>query len=781
MEEKIAMDSGNTATDVALNYLGAGLCVLPADPKTKRPTLSRFKPYRQSPPSQHQLKHWFADHEHMCVLTGKASGNLEVIDFDHGGQAFEPWCKIIQAQAPELLARLVVEETQSGGRHVIYRCQSEVPGSTVLARLKVEAPSAEPISIGGKSLKPRCEGEKYFAYPLLIETRGEGGLFVCAPTQGYKLCAGSLTQLPVLDEPSRQLLIDAARSLSEEPCAADSHAAVQRSFCSSHLPGDRFNETADLGALLEQHGWHRTRGGENEHWCRPGKKHGCSATLKGGTFYVFTSNAPPFQPSQSYSPFAVYAMLEHGGDYSQAAKALSEQGYGDTSTVDLSGILTQVSAKSVEDDDEPSMPTPEDPGVLPERLLRCPGFIAEVMDHCLDTAPYPNPTMAFCGALSLQATLAGRRVRDPGDNRTNLYLLGLAHSAAGKDWPRKLNMQIMQHAGITDCVGERFASGEGIQDSLFLTPTMLYQTDEIDGLLQSINKARDARHEQLMSTLLTMYSSSNSVYPMRRKAGKEAAGSINQPNLVVFGTAIPNHYYAALSERMLTNGLFARMLIFECGRRGKGQEPKIREIPETILQTAKWWESFRPGTGNLADWNPVPAIVTQNKDARELLSSARLAAESEYDSAEANNDAIGTTVWGRVSEQTRKLALIHAISRDCRDPIIDGRSARWAIEVVEHQTRRMLFMAASNVAENPFHADCLRVIEKLRKEPDHMLPHSKLLKRMKMEAKVFHQLIETLMQQGDINIVTVSTAGRPQRKYQLTTQVTGKLAGEAKG
>jgi hypothetical protein len=64
-----------------------------------------------------------------------------------------------------------------------------------------------------------------------------------------------------------------------------------------------------------------------------------------------------------------------------------------------------------------------------------------------------------------------------------------------------------------------------------------------------------------MSTLLTMYSSANSVYPIRRKAGKEAPGVINQPNLVVFGTAIPNHYYEALSERMLTNGLFARMLI----------------------------------------------------------------------------------------------------------------------------------------------------------------------------------------------------------------------------
>ena len=233
---------------------------------------------------------------------------------------------------------------------------------------------------------------------------------------------------------------------------------------------------------------------------------------------------------------------------------------------------------------------------------------------------------------------------------------------------------------------------------------MLFQTDEIDGLLQSINKSHDARHEQIMATLLTMYSSANSVYPMRRKAGKEAAGVINQPSLVIFGTAIPNHYYEALSERMLTNGFFARMLIFECGKRGKGQEPKIRDIPDSILETAQWWEDFRPGAGNLVDWNPTPAIVPHDDDAARLSIDARSTRRPNTSKAEEANDSVGTTVWGRVSEQTRKLALLHAVSRNCRDPVIDAESARWAIEVVEHQTRRMLFMAGDHVSHNDFDA-----------------------------------------------------------------------------
>jgi hypothetical protein len=357
------------------------------------------------------------------------------------------------------------------------------------------------------------------------------------------------------------------------------------------------------------------------------------------------------------------------------------------------------------------------------------------MDHCLDTAPYPNLAMALCGALALQATLAGRRVRDPGDNRTNLYLLGLAHSAAGKDWPRKLNVRILHRVGMAESVGERFASGEGIQDALFITPSMLFQTDEIDGLLQSINKSGDARHEQIMTTLLTMYSSASSVYPMRRKAGKESPGVIDQPSLVIFGTAIPNHYYEALSERMLTNGLFARMLIFECGRRGKGQEPKIREVPESILETAAWWEKFRPSkSGNLVDWHPTPAIVPHDKAAKQLLVEARINAEAEYDKAEEANDAVGTTVWGRVSEQIRKLALLHAISCRPRDPTIDRRASQWAIDVVEHQTARMLFMAGEHVSRNDFDAMAKELVRLLRqwkaKRGDKPMPEWELTRRL---------------------------------------------------
>ena len=196
------------------------------------------------------------------------------------------------------------------------------------------------------------------------------------------------------------------------------------------------------------------------------------------------------------------------------------------------------------------------------------------------------------------------------------------------------------------------------------------------------------------------------------------------------------------------------------------------------METARWWADFCPGTGNLERFHPQPRIVEADDDARVLLTEARQASEAEYAAAEARGDPVGTTVWGRVPEQIRKLALLYAVSESHESPQIDVAAVRWATDFILHQTRRMLFMAHNHVAENPFHADCLKLLRKLREAPGQQLAHSVLLKRMKIDAKTFQELITTLEQQGDVTTVSQSTAGRPQRVYQL---VGAEQAGEGTG
>lgn len=97
-------------------------------------------------------------------------------------------------------------------------------------------------------------------------------------------------------------------------------------------------------------------------------------------------------------------------------------------------------------------------------------------------------------------------------------------------------------------------------------------------------------------------------------------------------------------------------------------------MPDRVLATARWWADFRPGTGNLERWHPEPVVIQHTEDAKRVLIEARKAAEAEYTRAEGENDAVGTTVGGRVSEHARKLALLYAVSESRKTPRI-GKAA----------------------------------------------------------------------------------------------------------
>jgi hypothetical protein len=200
-----------------------------------------------------------------------------------------------------------------------------------------------------------------------------------------------------------------------------------------------------------------------------------------------------------------------------------------------------------------------------------------------------------------------------------------------------------------------------------------------------------------------------------------------------------------------------------------------------VLAAAKWWADYRPGTGNLENWNPVPTVIDHTDEARRLLIECREQAEAEYTSAEAKGDSVGTTVWGRVSEQTRKLALLYAISENHLAPRIGLAAVQWASAFVMHQTRRMLFMAAAHVADSEFDALCLRAIEKIRNAPGNELAHSVLLKRLKIPKKEFADLMDTLACRGDVEVKDVTTSGRTGRWYALPGAGEGRGPGVKEG
>lgn len=352
--------SHRALADCARAYVDAGLCALPAlrRGEEKRVALPSWKTYQQRLPIPDEIAAWFDGPQApdaLCLVCGAVSRNLEMIDFDLGGAAFDAWRESVEAVAPGLIERLVIERSPSGGRHVIYRCEQAVCGNTKLAQRRIEVDGPEPAIVGDKTHAPRKDSSgsgAWCVFITMIETRGEGGIFLCAPSAGYELLQGDLRAPPVLTADEREVLLGCAWALDEipKPCIGRPSAApqVDSSGASALRPGDDFNQRGDPREILAKHGWSLVKSGDNEHWLRPGKSAGTSATLKDRVFYVFSTNAPPFEAHKGYAPFAVYALLEHDGDFTAAASALAAQGFGRSSDsgathgVDLSAFITGV-------------------------------------------------------------------------------------------------------------------------------------------------------------------------------------------------------------------------------------------------------------------------------------------------------------------------------------------------------------------------------------------------------------------------------------------------------
>lgn len=295
----------------ALRYRAAGLAPIPCHAREKRP-LVEWQRFQTTPPSEAETReHFGKGGAAIGLVCGKVSGGLELLDFDCSGEAFEAWKELVEGAAPGLTAETVIERSQRGGIHVVFRClEVETPGNAKLAQRD------------DGSGKPKC----------LIETRGSGGQFICAPSPGYELLQGDLEHVPEISREARALFIEAAQALNTwtDPKRTVDGPSKPRASGEGIRPGEDFNARGDVAALLEKHGWTRAgTKGENGLWRRPGKTSGWSATLhpdKG--FYNFSANAAPFDPGVSYSAFAVAAMLEHGGDYGRAALALAKEGFG---------------------------------------------------------------------------------------------------------------------------------------------------------------------------------------------------------------------------------------------------------------------------------------------------------------------------------------------------------------------------------------------------------------------------------------------------------------------
>lgn len=291
--------------------LQAGLSVVPA--KAKRPALDGWKSYQDALPIADELDEWFTPGaDGIGIICGRVSGGLEVVDVDAkndpAGTLGDRFTAALREYFPALADRLPCESTPSGGLHFYFR-SGAIQGNLKLASRPKDGVRLE----------------------TLIETRGEGGFIVCAPTPGYEFRHGSLSSVPMLTAEERDDLLALARAFDETP--RREVEIPQRHRDAGLSPIDDFNARGDALELLRRHGW--TLGSERPDGSRflrrPDKASGWSATWNhsgNGRLCVFSSSTPFDVAPATYGPAGIFAVLECGGDFHKAAGELRRQGFG---------------------------------------------------------------------------------------------------------------------------------------------------------------------------------------------------------------------------------------------------------------------------------------------------------------------------------------------------------------------------------------------------------------------------------------------------------------------
>ncbi|WP_069625365.1 phage/plasmid primase, P4 family [Streptomyces niveus] len=352
------------ATAITLAATGCSVVAVRTD-GSKRPQ-GEWKRAQTERATETDVRAMFAHaHPGVGIITGAVSGGLEMYELE--GRAVDEGVLnrlteiLIASGLTELWERIAtgwLERSPSGGLHFHYRVTGGVPGNTKLAsRLARE----DELTDTERDLLTRHPNKKILRG--WIETRGEGGFVVTAPSHGpvhpsglpYELLAGGPATCPTITADEHQALHTISRMLDEVP--SDEVAKVEPSHAGAGqapldeaaaflfstggdrpegglTPGDDFEQKASWADILQPHGWrHLFTSGQTVYWQRPAKDGREPSATTGRArdrdrLYVFTTSTE-FVAERPYTKFGAHALLNHGGDHSAAARELRRLGYGE--------------------------------------------------------------------------------------------------------------------------------------------------------------------------------------------------------------------------------------------------------------------------------------------------------------------------------------------------------------------------------------------------------------------------------------------------------------------
>jgi hypothetical protein len=311
----------------ARDWFDAGFAVIPSHEDGGKRPFGPWKQYQAQRPTWADIEGWLITGRYtgIGVLTGRASGNVEMIEIEGPTEAAAVAIGRVKAKAEEMGYSDLINRTFGG-------CLSRSAGDGLHVFIRLTDGPAK----GNTKLAIGADGQ------VIAETRGEGGFVIVAPTPGRKgHREGAVYAFIASSNPARTVDISSAErdqlhavftaALDEAPAALPAPSKPATTY-DAPSPLDEYREHVTWRSILEPLGWrHSHHDGQRDHWIRPGKdpREGTSATtIEDGPLYCFSTNAG-LPAEVGLSKAQVYAHLHHGGDLSAASRALRAAGYGE--------------------------------------------------------------------------------------------------------------------------------------------------------------------------------------------------------------------------------------------------------------------------------------------------------------------------------------------------------------------------------------------------------------------------------------------------------------------
>lgn len=316
-----------------------GLQIIPINEK-KIPLVEKWE--------QTKTKHDLSKCYGIGLVCGQISGNIEAIDidlkYDLTKKLFSEFKKTVNEIDADLLKKLVVQKTMSGGYHLVYRCEKNDGNLKLANRFTIETERQVTYektykyqievkkSTQEEAVKVATKARDNDKIRVLFETRGEKGYIAICPTPGYELKYGCFENIQTITPEERQILFSVAYSFNEVLKEFKQPAAIQKKQIKGLKPSEDYNDRGDVVSLLCEYGWTIVgKKGAKILLRRPGDTkaaHSGNYDEEKKWFSVF-STSTEFEAQTPYQPYAVYCLLKCKGDFTLVPKMLYDEGFGD--------------------------------------------------------------------------------------------------------------------------------------------------------------------------------------------------------------------------------------------------------------------------------------------------------------------------------------------------------------------------------------------------------------------------------------------------------------------